>query len=82
MEDGDFIDMIQYSGTDEKIKVENDFVNLKGIDVNTEWKAYTRYECFIPPLTVKLTENIYDPFYDFLFKDHYTESAHHHLTDV
>ena len=69
MEDGEFKDMIQYSGNDAKIRLENDFIDIKGIDDNTEWRAYNRYECLIPPLTVMLTETIYDPFYEFLFKE-------------
>ncbi|KAL4492567.1 hypothetical protein ABPG72_007680 [Tetrahymena utriculariae] len=69
MEDGDYKDMIQYQGNDLQIRIEHDFVDLRGINLNTEWRAYNRFECFIPPLIVKLTENIFDPIYLFLFQE-------------
>lgn len=36
---------------------------------NTEWKAYSNYEYIIPRINVKLTEDIYDPFYEYFFTE-------------
>ena len=40
-----------------------------GIILGTQWYYYKDYEIHIPPHIIRMTEDIYEPFYDYFFKE-------------
>lgn len=70
-EESDFRSIFNFSEQSMKmpaVRFFKEFYLVQGFNKNTIWVSNDKYKLLIPPMTIKLTETIYDPFYSYFFK--------------
>eukprot|EP00825_Cyclidium_porcatum_P010118 TRINITY_DN15188_c0_g1_i5.p3 TRINITY_DN15188_c0_g1~~TRINITY_DN15188_c0_g1_i5.p3 ORF type:complete len:134 (+),score=26.36 TRINITY_DN15188_c0_g1_i5:556-957(+) len=71
MKKNEFRNIISFSELSKQqptLRFFKEFYYVQGYNKETIWIANEKYKVLIPPMTIRLTETIYDPFYNYFFK--------------